>query len=70
MAPKARVRKKAAAAALASANIWKKQLSLYFVESIPTDGETAPTSIASPGVNEAETTAAMDIECFWPAFWH
>ena len=66
-----RVRKKAAAAALASSDIRKKQLvSLFSVASIPTGDETAPSSIASLSVNETETTAAVDIECFWPTFWH
>ena len=63
MAPKTRVRKKAVAAALASSDIQKKQLVSFFpVESIPTGDETGPSSIASPVVNETETTAAMDIE--------
>ena len=60
MAPKMRVRKKAAAVALASAETRKKQR--VSLESITTGDETAPSSIASPGLNEAETTSAMSIE--------
>ena len=49
MAPKARVKRKAAAATQASADIRKKQkVSSESVESLPTGSETAPISIASP----------------------
>ena len=58
MAPKPRVKRKAAAATQASANIRKKQkVSSESVESLPTGSETAPISIPSPGVEE---TPAID----------
>ena len=57
MAPKTRVKRKASAAGIASAESKKKQrVSLESVDSTPKGGETVPSLIATPGVEETPTT--------------
>ena len=59
VAPKTRVKRKAAAASLAAADIRKKQkVSLESVESLPTGSETTPSSINLPEIPAIGVTVA------------